>query len=193
MWLSSATGPQPSWIEFQFDNVYKLHEMWVWNSNESLESVLGLGFKDVTIEYSVNGIDYMTLGTTHEFAQATGAPDYAHNTTVDLGGVGAKHVRLTANTNWRGLLPQYGLSEVRFFYIPLRASEPSPNSGAIDVDLDATLSWRAGREAAQHDVYLGTDEQAVADGNVPVTTYYRDRDQLWSLVPRFGPDLLLEG
>ncbi|MHC4631966.1 MAG: LamG domain-containing protein [Planctomycetota bacterium] len=170
MWLSSATGPQPSWIEFQFDNVYKLHEMWVWNSNESLESVLGLGFKDVTIEYSVNGIDYMTLGTTHEFAQATGAPDYAHNTTVDLGGVGAKHVRLTANTNWRGLLPQYGLSEVRFFYIPLRASEPSPNSGAIDVDLDATLSWRAGREAAQHDVYLGTDEQAVADGNVPVTT-----------------------
>ncbi|MHC4632031.1 MAG: hypothetical protein ACYS9C_12300, partial [Planctomycetota bacterium] len=50
MWLSDASGPQPSWIEFQFDKVYKLHEMWVWNSNESWELALGLGFKDVTIE-----------------------------------------------------------------------------------------------------------------------------------------------
>ncbi|MBA7671865.1 hypothetical protein ES703_80031 [subsurface metagenome] len=38
------------------------------------------------------------------------------------------------------------------------------------MDLDVTLSWRGGREAAQHDVYLGTDEQAVMDSNVPFTT-----------------------
>jgi hypothetical protein len=97
-------------------------------------------------------------------------PDYAHNTTVDLGGITAQHIRLTANSNWGGLLPQYGLSEIRFFYIPLRAREPSPDSGAMDVDVDVVLSWRAGREAAQHDVYLSSDEQVVADGNVPVTT-----------------------
>jgi hypothetical protein len=58
MWLSSTTGPQPSWIEFEFDKVYKLHEMWVWNSNETLEPMVGIGFKDVVIEYSVNGRDY---------------------------------------------------------------------------------------------------------------------------------------
>ncbi|MHC4596763.1 MAG: carbohydrate binding domain-containing protein, partial [Planctomycetota bacterium] len=81
MWLSSIAGPQPSWIEFQFDRVYKLHEMWVWNSNESLEPVIGLGFKDASVEYSVDGIDYTTLGATHEFARAPGVPDYAHNTT----------------------------------------------------------------------------------------------------------------
>ncbi|MHC4633354.1 MAG: discoidin domain-containing protein, partial [Planctomycetota bacterium] len=148
MWLSVLTGPQPTWIEYEFDNVYKLHEMWVWNSNGSLEPALGLGFKDVKIEYSANGTDYTTLGTTHEFARAPGVPDYAHNTTVDMGGVGAKYVRLTANSNWGGILNQYGLSEVRFFYIPVHAREPNPDSGAADVDVDVTLSFRAGREAA---------------------------------------------
>jgi hypothetical protein len=170
MWLSSAGGPQPTWIEFQFDKVYKLHEMWVWNSNESWELALGLGFKDVAIEYSTNGTDYATLGTTHEFAQAPGTSDYAHNTTVDLSSVAAKYIRLTANSSWGGILPQYGLSEVRFLYIPVLAREPSPDSGATDVDVDVVLSWRAGREAAQHDVYLSTDEQAVIDGTAPVTT-----------------------
>jgi len=64
MWLSSRDGTQPTWIEYDFDNVYKLHEMWVWNSNESLEPMIGLGFKDVSIDYSVNGTDYTTLATT---------------------------------------------------------------------------------------------------------------------------------
>jgi hypothetical protein len=170
MWVSDTAGPQPSWIEFQFDKVYKLHEMWVWNYNEFMEPLLGLGFKDVSIEYSVDGNDYMTLGTTHEFARAPGTPDYAHNTTVDFGGLTAKYVRLTANSNWKGLLPQYGLSEVRFLHIPLRAIEPNPASGATDVDVDVTLGWKAGREAAGHDVYLSIDEQAVIDGNTHVTT-----------------------
>jgi hypothetical protein len=170
MWLSDVTGPQPTWIEFQFDKVYKLHEMWVWNSNESLEQVIGFGFKDVTIEYSVNGTDYTTLGTTHQFAQAPGAPGYAHNTIIDMDGAVAKYVRLTANSNWGGIVNQYGLSEVRFFRIPVRAREPGPDSGAIDVDVVVTLGFRAGREAARHDVYISTDEQAVIDGTVSATT-----------------------
>ncbi len=170
MWLSETGGPQPTWIEFRLDKVYKLYEMWVWNSNDSLETVIGLGFKDVTIEYSVDGTDYTTLGTTHEFARAPGMSDYAHNTTIDMGGVPAKYVRLAANSNWGGILPQFGLSEVRFFHIPVRARQPSPDSGATDVDVDVTLGFRAGREAAQHDVYLSTDEQAVIDATAPVTT-----------------------
>jgi hypothetical protein len=177
MWLSSMMGPQPTWIEYEFDGVYKLYEMWVWNSNDSLEPVIGFGFKDVTIEYSVNGTDYTTLGTTHEFARAPGLDDYAHNTTVDLNGVAAKYVRLMANSNWGSLFDQYGLSEVRFFYIPILAREPNPDSGARDVSIgtidgpiDVTLGFRAGREAARHDVYLSSDEQAVIAGTAPVET-----------------------
>jgi hypothetical protein len=169
-WLSSVAGPQPTWIQYEFDKVYKLHQILVWNSNQAVEPMVGFGFKDATIEYSVNGTDYTTLGTTHEFAQAPGTADYAHNTTVDFGGVGAKYVRLTANSNWGGLLNQYGLSEVRFLYIPVQARKPNPDSGATDVDVDVVLGWRAGREAAKHDVYFSADEQAVIDGTAGATT-----------------------
>jgi len=123
MWLSSDE-PNGAWIEFEFDKIYKLHEMLVWNSNQMTESFVGYGCKDVIIEYSVDGNDYTTLGATHEFSQAPGTPGYAHNTTIDFGGAAAKNVRLTANNNWGGILPQYSLSEVRFLYIPLRAREP---------------------------------------------------------------------
>ncbi|MCH8120215.1 MAG: discoidin domain-containing protein, partial [Planctomycetes bacterium] len=169
MWLS-GDEPNGAWIEYEFDKVYKLHQMWVWNSNGMMESVLGFGLKDVTIEYSTNGTIYTTLGTTHEFARALGAVDYAHNTTIDFGSVTAKYVRLTANSNWGGILDQYGLSEVRFLHIPVFAKEPSPDSGTTDVAVDVTLGFRAGREADKHDVYFSSDEQAVIDGNAPVTT-----------------------
>jgi len=170
MWLSAADGNQPTWIEFEFDRVYKLYEMWVWNSNESLESVIGLGFKNVTIEYSIDDENYTTLGTTHEFNQAPGTADYTHNTTIDMGGVPAKYVKLTANSNFKNILQQFGLSEVRFFSIPVQAREPFPASGATDVALDLSLNWTAGREAEKHDVYFGKDIQAVTDGVEPIAT-----------------------
>ena len=170
MWLSDVAGPQPTWILFEFDNVYKLYEMLVWNSNESLEPEIGLGFKDVLIEYSRNGVDFVTLGTTHEFARGTGSASYAHNTTIDMGGVGAKFVRLTANSNWEDLLPQFGLSEIRFLSIPVQAGEPDPASGTFDVALDLDLAWRRGREADKHNVYFSDDFQAVVDGTAPVVS-----------------------
>ena len=170
MWLSDMAAPQPAWILFEFDNVYKLHEMWVWNSNESLEMAVGLGFKDVLIEYSSDGVDFVTLGTTHEFDRGTGLDGYAHNTIIDMGGVGAKFVRLTANSNFEDIFPQFGLSEVRFFSIPVQAGEPAPPSGTFDVALDMDLVWRRGREADKHNVYFSDDFQAVVDGTAPATT-----------------------
>ena len=105
MWLSSGTGAQPTWIQYEFDGIYKLQEMWVWNYNVLFESVLGYGFKDVTVEYSTNGTDWVVLKDM-QFAQGPGQDGYAHNTTVDFGGAVAKYVRLTAKSNWGGLRPQ---------------------------------------------------------------------------------------
>jgi len=167
IWLSSMTGPQPTWIQYEFDRVYKLHQLWVWNHNTSIEPALGFGFKDVTIEYSTNGTDWTVLAGVPQFARAPGAPGYAHNTTVDLSDVVAKYVKITANSNWGGIMPQYGLSEVRFFYIPVLAREQNPASGATDMAVDnVTLSWRAGRKAAKHNLYLSTDQQAVINETV---------------------------
>jgi len=168
MWLSAADGEQPIWIQFEFDRVYKLHELLVWNYNVPFEVVLGYGFKGTTVEYSENGTDWVVLADV-EFAKAPSADGYASNTTVDLAGISAQYVRLTANNNW-GVFPQYGLSEVRFTYIPTHPREPMPADGATDVNVGATLAWRAGREAAAHEIYFGTDEAAVADGTALVDT-----------------------
>jgi len=184
MWLSSGIDPNATWIKYEFDRVYKLHQMLVWNYNSSVEPLIGFGIRDATIEYSVDGTGWNLLGTTHEFARGPGAAGYAPNTTVDLSGVAAKYVKITANSNWGGMVNQYGLSEVRFLYIPVWATEPSPDSGATDVDVDAILSFRAGREAAKHDVYISTDEQAVIDGNVPVASVTE---------PSYAPSLDLAG
>ena len=163
MWLSSVTGPQPTWIQYAFDRVHKLDKMLVWNSNQALESIVGYGARDVAIEYSADGSSWTTLSTV-ELAQAPGEPTYAPEM-IDLGSVAAKYVKLTINSNWGGLLAQYGLTEVRFLHIPVSPTELSPADGTINLDSPVTLSWRAGREAVTHEVYLGTDPE-----NLPLIT-----------------------
>ena len=167
MWLSKRGGPQPTWIQYEFDKPYKLHEMWVWNSNQLVEPDFGLGAKGVTIEYSSDAATWTTLGD-FEFTQAPGTDDYTKDTPVDFGGAVAKYIKLTINSNW-GEMVQYGLSEVRFFYVPVLAREPNPATGATGVSPQVTLSWGAGREADSHSVYLSTDEQAVTNGTATAT------------------------
>jgi hypothetical protein len=170
MWLSAEDANEQAWIEYDLGRVYKLDEMWVWNSNESLELWVGIGFKEVVIDYSVDGIEFKTLDTTNEFNQATGQPDYAHNTTVEFNGISARYVRLTAISNFKDLLDQYGLSEIRFFYIPVQARTLKPGLEATDIPLDETLTWIPGRQAGSHNVYMSTNEQEVIDGTALLDT-----------------------
>jgi len=162
MWVGTGPGPDESLtLQFDFDRVYKLHEMRVWNYNVLFELMLGFGLKDVTVEYTGDGAEWTVLGD-FVFAQATARSDYMANTVVDFGGIPAQAVRLTANTVY-GAMGKVGLSEVRFMQVPVHAREPQPAEGAVDVATDATLSWRAGREADVHEIHLGIDEQAVID------------------------------
>ncbi|MEN6335181.1 MAG: LamG-like jellyroll fold domain-containing protein, partial [Phycisphaerales bacterium] len=144
------------WIEFTFDKVYTLHQMWVWNANSELEAFMGFGAKDVAVEYSIDGETWVPLEGVPEFAQGPAKATYTPNITVDFGGVMAKYVKLTINDNW-GATAMVSLSEVRFFYVPLAAREHVPADSGVDVLPDATLSWRAGRQAVSHQVFLGTD------------------------------------
>jgi len=166
MWLSASGGPEPAWIQYEFDKIYKLHEMWAWNFNG--EGLLTLhGLKDVTIEYSTDALVWTELTGVGEFAKAPGSNGYAHDTTVAFDGAVAKYVRITVGSNHSGgMVDQHGLSEVRFLYLPVQAKLPEPENEAVDVALDVTLSFRAGREATSHELYLSDDLRAVSNGTV---------------------------
>jgi hypothetical protein len=171
MWLATP-GAEPLYLRYEFDRVYKLHEMRVWNYNSEFELMLGFGLKDVTVEYSADGSDWAVLGDV-EFSRATAKSDYSANTTVAFDGVPVKYVRLTVNSGY-GMLPapQYGLSEVQFMQIPAQARKPQPADDETGVEVGAALSWRAGREAVTHDVYLSMDPNAlVLVDSVSETTY----------------------
>ncbi len=186
MWLSGLGDPTP-WIQYAFDKAYKLHEMWVWNSNQLVESFVGIGAKDAVIETSLDGAEWTILEDAAQFAQATGAADYVANTIVDLGGVLAQHVKITINAGY-GTLPQYGLSAARFLYIPTFAREAQPADSAVDVPVDAVLNWRAGREAAVHEVYLGADPADLAlvgttdDNRYDAAALNYDSTYYWQIV-----------
>jgi hypothetical protein len=112
MWWSKSEALH--WIQYEFDRVYKLHEMWVWNHNMPVEPSIGFGAKTVQIEYSADGTTWTTLDGVPEFARAPGQSGYAASTTVSFGGASAKFVKLTITKNW-GTTQQTGLSEVRFY------------------------------------------------------------------------------
>lgn len=124
MWTSR--GVTPNWITYEFDGVCVLHELWVWNSNQAIEPFLGFGAKSVTIEYSIDGTTWATLDGVPEFARAPGKPGYVANTKVSFSGVSAQFVRLTIDSTWGAIAMNTGLSEVRFFYIPVRPYAPVP-------------------------------------------------------------------
>jgi len=160
MWLAAPNGTDPLWIQYRFDVACKLHEMLIWNYNEPSE--VGLGLKDVSVEYSTDGAAWSPLKDV-QLAQATGAPDYVANTVVALGGITARYVRLIVHSNW-GAADQYGLSEVRFGQIPTRARHPRPADGESEVDVELVLGWSAGREVAMHEVHFSNSAPMVATG-----------------------------
>ncbi len=163
MWLSGTGGGDAAWIQYEFDRVYLLDQMLVWNHNTEVESLVGFGVKAATVDYSLDGIEWTTLDP-QEFAQAPGAAGYRANTTVEFGGAAARYVRITVHSNWGGVLQKYGLSEVRFLVIPAFARHPVPADEATGVDPRSVLNWRAGREAAVHKVYVSTDVNEVING-----------------------------
>ena len=161
MWLSATTDSAP-WVQFEFDRAYRLHEMWIWNSNQGIETVIGFGSQDVVVELSTDGENWTALDGVPKFAQAPGLDNYTHNTTVDFGEAVAQFVRLTITSGW-GPLSQVGLSEVRFFFIPTYAREPQPADGSTTDGADVTLEWRKGRDATSHQVVMSSDMALVED------------------------------
>jgi len=56
-------------------------------------------------------------------------------------------------------------------YEPVNAYGPNPGDGATGVKRIPTLTWKAGIQSASHEVYLGTDEQAVRNATTASPEY----------------------
>ena len=170
LWLNSGNADNTNyqsgtvagycWIGYEFDAVFELDEMWLWNGNIY---PVTRGLKNVTIQYSTDGLGWSTLGGSgnqYVFDIASGADNYAHDyagtgsNEIDFNGVDAKYVVLTAHNTWGDAWA--GLSEVRFYGTTWSAVGPAPSDGEQDMELDVVLSWTAGKEASSHDVYFGT-------------------------------------
>jgi hypothetical protein len=200
MWFTAQNQVLPAWIQYEFLQMQKILEMEVWNQNQTMETFLGFGAKDVLIEYSLDGQDWTEWGRV-VIPKADSTPTY-EGSVIDLGGIEAKFVRLTIESNWGGLFQRTGLSEVRFQYLPMLAREPKPAVGSEQVSLNPVLTWRPGREAVSHQVYISGDRQAVADGTAPssnvTTTSYQvsgleyGKMYHWK-VNEVGPDGTREG
>jgi hypothetical protein len=169
MWLSAAVDMEP-WLMYEFDNVQKLDHLLIWNSNTTSEGFVGWGIKDVKIECSVDGMNWTPLEASPQIDRAPGQAPYSTPQAIDLGLALAKYVRINILSNWGGLLMQYSVAEVQFYGLPVYARSPEPVPGSLDVLPNDTVSWRAGREAAQHTIYVDTDQNAVADGTAPSVT-----------------------
>jgi len=164
MWVSTDTDMTP-WILFEFAQLQKLDKARVWNHNTQTEAILGFGIKEAQVEASIDGETWTDLGTV-ELAQAPGLDTYA-GIDVPLDETVAKYIKVTALSNWSLLgLPQKGLSEVRFYALPMQARLETPADGATGVDPLVDMSWRAGREAAQHTVLVGSAPDALTERGV---------------------------
>jgi len=66
---------------------------------------------------------------------------------------------------------------------------PNPaNRSTPDIFNAASLSWQAGENAAEHDVYFGTDKDAVNDADTTTADIYRGRQAATSYTPPEGTE-----
>ena len=75
------------------------------------------------------------------------------------GGGTTAELRWSSASTPKQIIPQAALSP------PIKASSPSPNNGATGTKMTPTLRWGAGDYAASHEVYFGTDADAVANAD----------------------------
>jgi hypothetical protein len=75
----------------------------------------------------------------------------------DSGGDAVQVLNWTTPTQAKQVIPAGPLQ------LPLLARRPDPISGTAGVNLMSVLTWKPGHAAVSHDVYFGTDAQAVAN------------------------------
>ncbi len=136
-WLSCTTSPNPNpsrgdshWILYDFSEVYSLNETTMYNYN--IAGSTGNGVKDFVVDYSLNGVDWTTLGS-YQLPQAPGISSYSGILGPDLNGLAARYILITALTSWNNGSCA-GFSEIIF------DASTCPDAGTTCDDGDSTTT-----------------------------------------------------
>ena len=104
-WESCSPQPNPNtgrgtshWIQYDLGKTYLLTESHVWNYNAA--GATGKGFKEVVVDYSIDGTNWTQLGGIYEWSQATGAIGYEGFAGPNFNGINARYILFTALNNW---------------------------------------------------------------------------------------------
>lgn len=133
-WLSCQTAPSPNplrgnghWILYNLNDTYALQNSKIWNFNTPerinsfenqpwsitpLDGKLQDGMRDVIIDYSLDGINWIEWGR-FTIPIANGSSMYQGVAGPDFGGKIARYVLITGLSNHGGTC--YGLSEIKIF------------------------------------------------------------------------------
>jgi hypothetical protein len=114
----------------------------------------------------IDGQQLVNNWTVHAPTENRGTINLVAGTTYSLileyyesGGGAVAELRWSSPSTPKQLIPQAALSP------PIRASAPSPSSGATGTKMTPILKWNPGDAAASHEVYFGTDADAVRNAD----------------------------
>lgn len=118
MWICNPDQIGQVSIQFEFDEVYPVGTMHVWNHNvgEPWTAELNRGMRDVVISYSSDETNWTVLGN-YTIPMGTGVNGMPPSAAIEFDGKQAKYVRIAAasmNSNWGADRNFHALSEVRF-------------------------------------------------------------------------------
>jgi hypothetical protein len=89
---------------------------------------------------------------------------------ISGGGYGGGDV-MQANVSWSNPSLEKEIVPQTVLLLPVWAARSNPPNGTLDVSQTPILSWSPGDPAASHDVYFGTDEQAVRNADTSAPEY----------------------
>ncbi|MBN1804457.1 MAG: hypothetical protein JW837_04340 [Sedimentisphaerales bacterium] len=82
----------------------------------------------------------------------------------------------TAHLLWESPHTEKQVIPTSLLWPPIKSRNPNPPNGAVDVSQTVTLNWAAGETANSHDVYFGTDADAVENADISSPEYKTGRD-----------------
>ncbi len=132
---------------------------------------------DDGIRLWIDGQQLVDNWTDHANAENKGTIDLVAGNTYSLameyyenGGGAVAQLRWSSPHTPKQIIPQAALS------LPVKASGPNPPNRAVGVSQTSILSWGSGEAAASHEVYFGTDPNAVKNADTSSPEYKGSRN-----------------